>query len=298
MSFSQVLAAVQDQPTRTAARMVAESGVPVFPCVPGGKRPLTRHGFLDATTSPSQVAAWWRQYPGANIGVPTGAASGVDVVDIDLRDGTDGHVGFDRASRRVDTTGWMAQVATPSGGTHLYYPADPVRPQSSWACGAAHVDFRGAGGYIITPPSMIDTGQGAVGYRLVRVHSDAHPVDADRLRTLLDPDLVQRRVQVRVGRADPGLVDGSRLASWVATRPVGERNQGLFWATCRLAEAGHTIGQAYALLADPAHDAGLRDREIHTTITSAYRHAHPSPDPVPASPHPTPAGAVCEAVTL
>ena len=145
---------------------------------------------------------------------------------------------------------------------------------------------------------MIDTGNSIVGYRLVRVHADAHPVDADRLRTLLDPGLIQRRVQVRVGRADPGLVDGSRLASWVATRPVGERNQGLFWATCRLAEAGHTIGQAYALLADPAHDAGLRDREIHTTIASAYRHAHPTTTPVDPPARTTRAEVACEAVTL
>ena len=127
MSITQVLAAVQDQPVSMAAPLLTESGVPVFPCVPGGKRPLTRHGFLDATTSPAQVAAWWRQYPEANIGVPTGAASGIDVVDIDLRDGMDGHTRFDQASRHMDTTGWMAQVATPSGGTHVYYPVDPAR---------------------------------------------------------------------------------------------------------------------------------------------------------------------------
>ena len=33
-----------------AAMLLAEGGVPVFPCVPGGKTPITRHGHLDATT--------------------------------------------------------------------------------------------------------------------------------------------------------------------------------------------------------------------------------------------------------
>lgn len=52
-----------------ATRQFAVAGVPVFPCVPGGKRPLTEHGFHDATTEPDQIAAWWRQHPQANIGV-------------------------------------------------------------------------------------------------------------------------------------------------------------------------------------------------------------------------------------
>ncbi|MFZ2480171.1 MAG: bifunctional DNA primase/polymerase, partial [Propioniciclava sp.] len=42
-----------------AARSLAAAGVPVFPCVVEGKRPLTRRGFLDASSDPEQVAAWW-----------------------------------------------------------------------------------------------------------------------------------------------------------------------------------------------------------------------------------------------
>lgn len=41
-----------------AAGVLAASGLPVFPCVPGGKRPLTSHGFHEASTDLSQVAAW------------------------------------------------------------------------------------------------------------------------------------------------------------------------------------------------------------------------------------------------
>ena len=67
-----------------AARSLAAAGVPVFPCVVEGKRPLTRRGFLDASTAPEQVAAWWSRTPNANIGLPTGAASGVVVVDVDV----------------------------------------------------------------------------------------------------------------------------------------------------------------------------------------------------------------------
>ena len=56
----------------------------MFPCVPGEKRPLVRRGFHDATANAAQVSEWWSRWPQANIGIPTGAASGVEVVDVDV----------------------------------------------------------------------------------------------------------------------------------------------------------------------------------------------------------------------
>lgn len=56
----------------------AGHGVPVFPCIPGGKAPLTRNGFHDASTDRSLVAAWWSMNPNANIATPTGAP-GIDM---------------------------------------------------------------------------------------------------------------------------------------------------------------------------------------------------------------------------
>src|SRR3546814_15372330 len=67
-----------------AAVRLASAGVPVFPCVPLQKNPLTEHGFHDATTPASVVAEWWRQWPDANVAMPTGFASRVDVVAIDV----------------------------------------------------------------------------------------------------------------------------------------------------------------------------------------------------------------------
>ncbi|MBD4580751.1 DNA primase, partial [Xanthomonas citri pv. citri] len=57
MAATDALAGVLSQmtgpwPASAAARELAAAGVPVFPCVPGGKRPLTEHGFHDATTDP------------------------------------------------------------------------------------------------------------------------------------------------------------------------------------------------------------------------------------------------------
>lgn len=51
-------------------------------CTSPGKHPRTRRGLHDATIDPHRVAAWWRRWPTANVGLRTGAASGLVVVDV------------------------------------------------------------------------------------------------------------------------------------------------------------------------------------------------------------------------
>jgi hypothetical protein len=70
--------------TRLEAKGLARQRIPVFPC-DHDKKPLTPHGFKDATTDISQVSRWWKRHPMAFIGVPTGAVSGFVVLDIDPR---------------------------------------------------------------------------------------------------------------------------------------------------------------------------------------------------------------------
>src|SRR5215210_9347017 len=70
-----------------AALAYAGRGVPVFPCEPGAKRPLTRNGHWDATTDRRTIERWWGRQPSANIGLPTGKKSGIVVLDVDVDDG-------------------------------------------------------------------------------------------------------------------------------------------------------------------------------------------------------------------
>ncbi|MFQ3588545.1 MAG: bifunctional DNA primase/polymerase, partial [Fimbriimonadaceae bacterium] len=67
----------------TAALRYAELGYRVFPCWPGSKKPVTEHGFHDASTDAAQIEKWWSRHPTANIGI---AAEGMLVVDIDGAD--------------------------------------------------------------------------------------------------------------------------------------------------------------------------------------------------------------------
>ena len=75
-----------ESPLGVQARTYALAGWKVFPLAPREKIPLTTHGFQDATTDSATIVEWWRRCPNANIGVATGAVSGIVVVDIDGAD--------------------------------------------------------------------------------------------------------------------------------------------------------------------------------------------------------------------
>jgi hypothetical protein len=137
---------VATEPTlATAAIRFANLGIPVFPCVPGAKQPLTPNGFHDATSSARVVHDWWQRTPEANIGLPTGVSTGILVVDIDVHPGGSGFAAFEQARSGGLAASWGWMVRTPSGGIHAYYPAGTNREQRSWQVPSAHVDFRGDG---------------------------------------------------------------------------------------------------------------------------------------------------------
>lgn len=193
----------------------------------------------------------------------------MEVVDVDLKASGSGFAGFERARRAGWVPGWLRLVRTPSGGMHAYFPADPSRPQPSWQAARVHVDFRGAGGYVVVPPSAVTLGDGRVGRYVVACgrQPNPSPVDAAALRDFLDPRLEHAYRPGGMGRT----ADAERLAGWVAALAEGERNRGLFWAACRLAEGGLAPAAALDALGPAAEQAGLPPREVATTIRSAYR---------------------------
>lgn len=91
-----------------------ELGYPVFPCRPRSKKPLTDHGFLDASTDPEMIEQWWSENPQANIGIPT---EGLVVVDIDGKNNSWLADDPDRMTELANT----AVSITPRGGRHYIF---------------------------------------------------------------------------------------------------------------------------------------------------------------------------------
>jgi len=130
---------------QAAARWYAEQGLAVFPCQPGGKAPITRHGFQDATTDLDMIRGWWKTNPAANIGLPTGGR--YDVIDVD---GPPGYQSLADLRENGQLPSWAGRVATPRGGMHLYIEPTGDGNAAGFRPG---LDYRGLGGYVIAPPS-------------------------------------------------------------------------------------------------------------------------------------------------
>lgn len=280
-SCSAVLGQMPEQvSTFAVASKLASLGVPVFPVRSDSKRPVTRHGFHDASTDTDQIEAWWSSIPNASPAIPTGQASGVVVVDVDVHGRVNGYEAATRTWQAGLLSGWELMVRTPSGGMHLYYPVIDAAEQRSWQSASSSIDFRGDGGYIIIPPSARMIGNHLEQYAVERVNYGlTRSLDAAQLREFLEPRLDRTR---HPATGDRGM-DVGRLAAWVSRLQEGERNHGLFWAACKMAENDIPSDTALDVLAAAGGSAGLAEREILTTVRSAYRTVHGAPAREPSA---------------
>src|SRR5690349_1775211 len=112
---------------RQAAIAYAKAGYPVFPVKTHDKIPLTSHGFKDATTNLVQIENWWSHTPSANIGLPTGAISGLFVIDVDVKN--DGQTTLAKLEQKHGTLPTTPRALTGGGGNHVCFklPGFPIK---------------------------------------------------------------------------------------------------------------------------------------------------------------------------
>lgn len=267
MSFRTIVredTALRRDPLRVEANGAVARGWHVFPCVPNGKRPATANGYKDA----QPTVRWWPK--GCNVGLACGA-SGLLVVDLDVKHDLDGVTAFYEWAKEWPLT---YEVATPSGGVHLYFSDPDGHFDNSSGCLPKGIDIRGRGGYVLGAGSVIN-GQK---YRVV---NDIEPI--------LIPDYLAKGLSARRPRKHQGarhrrtkwermlsfqVPDAlNRITNRVAEATEGERNNVLFWAACRWGEAiaagWVTEEQAEDELLDAAHLCGLvdEDGESHVLAT-------------------------------
>lgn len=205
--------------TLNHALQLAALGLPCFPCGPS-KAPACPGGYKAATTDANALASLWRAHPGNLIGMPTGPASGLDVLDIDPRHGGDAWEAEHRD--RLPAT---RLHATRSGGRHyLFRHASGVRCSASKV--APGVDVRAGGGFVIWwPGAGLDV--------LCRAKAADWP--AWLLRTIVTtPPAPTSAPTVRQGAISTEHVIRRALLR-VETAQPGERH-------CRLRDAALTLG--------------------------------------------------------
>ena len=126
----------------------------VFP-VGRDKKPLIKEWQNKATTDEEQVREWWTQNPKAGIGLACGPESKVWVLDVDLPEGPKVLRQLESVNDSLPET--LCQQ-TGSGGIQYFFSWNGHEIRNSASKVGKDLDIRGAGGYVVLPPSIHPTG--------------------------------------------------------------------------------------------------------------------------------------------
>lgn len=224
----------------------ASWGYAVVPCERGGKKPhrmLPPEGGVHwATLDAAQIRQWWSTDPAASIGIATGQASALAVIDCDVKgehNGVASLAAFLTGAPITELTGYPV-ASTPSGGSHIWmrapaWAAVPERPGI-----LPGVDVKGDGGLVIAAPSA----------RLVMPLG----LDGERAEPVLVPYEWDRGCPCSVPLA-PGWLPG-----WLASAPVNQQRAG---GTDPPPDAGE--------LAKTGVPVGERNRTLYRLACGLYR---------------------------
>lgn len=249
-----------NQKALKSALALAERGFPCFPCLPS-KAPACPHGFKDATANSDALRSLWLQYPAPLVGLVTGAASGMDVLDIDPRHGGDKWL-----SANLTNLPATQNHHTRSGGLHLLFKHRAGIRNSANKI-ASGVDVRGDGGYIIWWPNSG-----------LEVQNEGALADwPEWLAAKLLPPPRQPSALLHSASCSRPYVEAALNCAMqsVANAPDGCRNHTLnkeVYSLARFIFAGELCAQQVATaLASAGLAAGLTRQETIRTIASALR---------------------------
>lgn len=119
----------------------------VFPCWPESKKPMTAHGWKDASNDEAQVRAWWEKTPNANVAIACNP-SNLCVLDIDH-----GLAGVD------DLEAWLGAAyigvsyavrtgRRPEFGAQVYF-SGAVPDVGLWRLNGCEGQIKSLGGYVM-----------------------------------------------------------------------------------------------------------------------------------------------------
>lgn len=239
-------------PFMLAALEYEAKGYSVIPLKPKDKTPLIPSWtpFQTERATREQIGEWWRTWKDANIGIVTGAVSGLFVVDCDSPEA---------ATDLKPTLGDMAGVgvAATGKGFHLYY-AHGDKEYPNKAAIKPHVDFRGDGGYVVAPPSIHASG---------KTYEWAKPING-HLRALPDEF-------IKLMTAPPGS-NGSKApfdtAGAISGLPEGQRDVGMFKLACKLRGADVPYVVALELCEQAAANCVPPFRNALRKVDQAYKY--------------------------
>lgn len=145
---------MNNDPHHTALQY-AKQGWRVLPILPAQKRPALTQWQHAATTDAPTIDRWYKgEHSGCGVGIATGKASGIWVLDVDDRDAL-----YELEQQHGELPATLTSI-TGSGGEHQLYlwPTDGRIITNSASSVLDGIDVRGEGGQIVAPPTVHPNG--------------------------------------------------------------------------------------------------------------------------------------------
>lgn len=237
--FADTAAAGQARKPAHVAYACAAMGWAAFPLAPQSKRPAITGWQAQASTSLAQLEYWFAgEHQDCSVGIATGEASNLFVVDLDRKPGVDGFKSMhellhEHGASMEDFTDTVI-VATPSGGCHIYlnWPSGGGIKNSSGELGEG-IDIRGAGGLVHAP--------GHDAYQIVPRNGVRHVDVMDAPGWLVELARVKpKRAAATENEPNggPGSLPVQRTLDLLGAAPRGTRNNALNTAAYHLGRNG------------------------------------------------------------
>lgn len=207
-----------------------------------GKAPLTPHGWEDATTDPTRIAAWLQRLPNANIGIAL-EPPGLLVLDLDSAEAAREAVALSRQTHGLPP----APISRTGGGGWQY-----IFKRAN-GCPAANSTRRGtsgkidilAKGYVVAPPSLHRSGR-AYHWELPPDDQQLYEAPDWAVRMLTDRPAVTATAVTLPDDLPEISLDGLDLPGWArhllqdgpAEGAYPSRSEALFAAIAALVRAG------------------------------------------------------------
>ncbi len=285
-------------PLAMAALAYARDGMAVLPlhsiengactcrkpgCSSPAKHPRTQHGLSEASKDEDTIRRWWERWPSANVGIATGALSGIVVLDVDPKNGgDDGLVGLREEYGDLPAT---RTVATGGDGSHFYFRHPGVEVRNSAQRVGLGLDVRGDGGYVVAPPSL---------HASARNYEWLNDLEPAQLPDWLLTEMQGKRARTKernppvagVGESPYGRAALDRESADVSSAPEGTRNDRLNAAAFSLGQlvGGGELeqGASEAALLDAALASGLPESEARRTLRSGIESGMQEPRTAPS----------------
>jgi hypothetical protein len=233
-------------------------GLSIIPLRPRGKEPLIPWTeFQTRKATEAEVRSWFLKWPDANLGVVTGAVSGIAIIDLD------GPEGLETAQK----LGLVSTVISLTGnGKHLWYLNNPNASNAVKLYPG--LDVRAEGGYVVAPPSIHESGRR---YRFINVLKDVASL----------PTFPAALIQNGLKQTSESTSYLQKSEGWIA-KALQEMRDGNIDSTFvsilgRLRADGWTSSDALALLQPHALRVNAEAGHLEEKIENVWKRYEPKP---------------------